>query len=203
VTGITGYRHYNVELIGTANHAGAFPMDLRRDPMAGAAEIISGVIDTAQRMGRPAVTTVGRMQVEPNYPAIIPDRVRFMIDARHPDPDQRELLYERHEALIREVASRRGLDLNLTQNKDLAPRPCDPQVVDVFANAATDLGISHRLMTSGAVHDTQRFSQIAKTAMIFVQSRDGRSHTPDEFTSVEHATLGIEVLAAGLHRLAW
>ena len=60
VTGITGPREYWVKLHGRADHAGARPMDLRRDPMAGAAEIISGVINTAHRMGRPAVTTVGR-----------------------------------------------------------------------------------------------------------------------------------------------
>lgn len=203
VNGITGYRHYVVELTGDANHAGAFPMDVRRDPMAGAAEIISGVINTAHRMGRPAVTTVGRIHAEPNYPAIIPERVTFMIDARHPDPDLRELLYRRHEALIREVVERRNLGLTLHQNKDLAPRPCDPDTVALLDQAATDLGIPHTTMTSGAVHDTQRFSQIARTAMIFVQSKDGRSHTPDEFTSTEHATLGIEVLAEGLKRLAW
>ena len=203
VTGITGYRHYDVTLTGTANHAGAFPMDLRRDPMAGAAEIIFGVINTAQRMGRPAVTTVGRIRAEPNYPAIVPERVTFMIDARHPDPDQRELLYQRHEALLREVAARRDLDLELTMNKDLAPRPCDPGIVDLLDRAASELQIPHMRMTSGAVHDTQRFGQIARTAMIFVQSRDGRSHTPDEFTETEHAALGVEVLAHGLHQLAW
>jgi allantoate deiminase len=203
VTGITGYRHYDVTLTGTANHAGAFPMDLRRDPMAGAAEIISGVINTAQRMGRPAVTTVGRIHAEPNFPAIVPERVTFMIDARHPDLDQRELLYQRHEALLREVATRRDLDLELTMNKDLAPRPCDPEIVDLLDQAASDLEIPHMRLTSGAVHDTQRFGQIARTAMIFVQSRDGRSHTPDEFTETEHAALGVEVLARGLHQLAW
>ena len=60
ISAITGIRTYIVDLTGTANHAGAFPMDLRRDPMAGAAEIITGVINTAHRMGRPAVTTVGQ-----------------------------------------------------------------------------------------------------------------------------------------------
>ena len=203
VTGVTGYRHYDVTLTGTANHAGAFPMDLRRDPMAGAAEIITGVINTAHRMGRPAVTTVGRVHAEPNFPAIVPEQVRFMIDARHPDPECRELLYERHEALVREVAVRRDLDLELIRNKDLAPRPCDPAIVDILDSAATQLEIPHTLLPSGAVHDTQRFGQIAKTAMIFVQSRDGRSHTPDEFTETEHAALGVEVLARGLHKLAW
>jgi allantoate deiminase len=126
-----------------------------------------------------------------------------MIDARHPDPQQRELLYERHEALVREIAARRDLDLDLTRNKDLAPRPCDPGIVDLLDEAATALEIPHMRLTSGAVHDTQRFGQIAKTAMIFVQSRDGRSHTPEEFTETEHAALGIDVLARALHKLAW
>ena len=203
VTAITGYRHYLVEVSGTSNHAGAFPMDLRRDPMAAAAEMISGVIQNAIDMGRPAVTTVGRLAIDPNYPAIIPERVTFMVDARHPDPEQRELLYQRHEQLIREAADRRRLNVEIQINKDLAPRPCDPGTVDILDQAAADLGIAHMRMTSGAVHDTQRFSQIAKTAMIFVQSKDGRSHTPAEFTSTEHATLGIEVLAEGLRRLAY
>jgi allantoate deiminase len=203
VTGITGYRHYVVEVSGWSNHAGAFPMKYRRDPMAAAAEMISGVIQNAIDMGAPAVTTVGRLAIEPNFPAIIPERVTFMVDARHPDPALREQLYERHERLIWDTADRRRLNVDIHLNKDLAPRPCDPGVVDLLDQAATDLGIPHMRLTSGAVHDTQRFSQIAKTAMIFVQSKDGRSHTPEEFTSAEHATLGTEVLAEGLRRLAY
>jgi len=203
VTAITGYRHYVVEVSGWANHAGAFPMKYRRDPMAAAAEMISGVIQNAIDMGQPAVTTVGRLAIEPNFPAIIPERVTFMIDARHPDPALREQLYEQHEKLIYEIADRRRLNVDLHINKDLAPRPCDPGIVDLLDQAATDLCIPHIRMTSGAVHDTQRFSQIARTAMIFVQSKDGRSHTPEEYTSTEHATLGIQVLAEALRRLAY
>jgi allantoate deiminase len=203
VTAITGYRHYVVDVAGSSNHAGAFPMDLRRDSMAAAAEMVTGVIQNAIDMGRPAVTTVGRLEITPNYPAIIPERVTFMIDARHPDPAQREQLYERHEQLIRDVAERRQLNVDFQINKDLAPRPCDPGIVEMLDQTATALNIPHMRLSSGAVHDTQRFSQIARTAMIFVQSKDGRSHTPEEFTSTEHATLGIELLAAGLHRLAY
>ena len=86
VNAITGLRGYTVEVHGRADHAGAFPMDLRRDPMAAAAEIILGVRENALAMGRPAVTTVGRIAAEPNFPAIVPERVIFSVDARHPDP---------------------------------------------------------------------------------------------------------------------
>jgi allantoate deiminase len=143
------------------------------------------------------------LAIEPNYPAIIPERVTFMIDARHPDPALREQLYEQHEKLVYEIADRRRLNVDLHINRDLAPRPCDPGIVDLLDQAATDLDIPHMRLTSGAVHDTQRFAQIAQTAMIFVQSKAGRSHTPEEFTSTEHATLGIKVLTESLRRLAY
>lgn len=203
VTGITGLRHYVVEVTGEANHAGAFPMDLRRDPMAGAAEMISGVIDTVNRMGRPAVTTVGRLQVEPNYPAIVPAKVRFTIDARHPDADALSELYATHEATLREVAARRNLEVAWQVTLDQPPSPSDVATVDLLQAVAENQGVCAMRMHSGAGHDTQVMAGIAKTAMIFVQSRRGRSHTPEEFTSVEHAAMGIEVLAGAMYRLAY
>jgi allantoate deiminase len=203
VNAITGIRHYIVTLKGVANHAGAFPMDLRRDPMAGFAEIASGVVNTAHRMGRPAVSTVGRITVEPNFPAIVPDRVTFTVDARHPDPAARKLLYQRHEALIREVAERRDLDLSLEVIMDHAPCVCDPDIVATFQEAATRQEIPFMTMPSGAVHDTQQMAEIARVAMLFVRSKDGRSHTPDEFSSTEDLAAGIELLTAGLYELAY
>ena len=103
VAGITGPREYWVTLTGRSDHAGARPMDTRRDPMAGAAEIISGVINTAHRMGRPAVTTVGRITADPNLSPAVPEQVAFTVDARHPDPEQRAVLFACHETLMREV----------------------------------------------------------------------------------------------------
>ena len=58
-------------------------------------------------------------------------------------------------------------------------------------------------MPSGAGHDSQQMALIAKVAMIFVQSKDGRSHTPEEFSSIDDIVAGIRVLAAGLHALAY
>lgn len=203
VTAITGPREYWVELRGRADHAGARPMDLRLDPMAGAAEIISGVIATALEMGRPAVTTVGRMAVEPNASPIVPERVMFTVDARHPDPVQRLELYARHERLMKDVAARRDLEISWTVTGEHLPCPCAPRLVQTIEESAKELGISYVKMTSGAAHDAQQMAMITDVAMIFVQSRDGRSHTPEEFTSIEHAVAGIEALATTLHKLAY
>ena len=203
VDAITGLRHTVVELTGRSDHAGARPMDTRLDPMAGAAEIISGLINHAVALGRPAVTTVGRMFVEPNLTAAVPDRVQFTIDARHPDPAQRLALYAHHDALVARVAEEHGLGLQMETVAAHEPRLSDPGVVALLEATASDLGMAVLRMQSGAVHDTQRMARIAKVAMIFVQSRDGRSHTPEEFTSLEHAAAGTQVLANALYRLAY
>lgn len=203
VDAITGIRHYGAELRGTENHAGAFPMDLRRDPMAGFAEMASGLIDTAHRMGRPAVTTIGRIACAPNFPAIIPGTVNFTIDARHPDPAARERLYEMHEGFVREVAARRGLELDLWTILDHPPCLSDPSLLDALREGAAAQGVPTMTMASGAGHDSQQMSRICPVAMVFVRSKDGRSHTPEEFSSIPDIVHGIEVLAAALHRLAY
>lgn len=200
---ITGYRQYLVTLEGTANHAGTTPMDLRRDAMAGAAEIISGVVNTAHRMGRPCVTTVGRMTVAPNERAVIPRQVAFTVDARSPDPAQRELLLARHEALMEEVAARRDLALHLRIDSDRQPIACDPALVAALSAAAAEAGITAMPMTSGAVHDAMQIAAMAPVAMVFVRSRGGISHAPEEYTSTADAAAGTEVLARALHRLAY
>ena len=203
VTAITGIRHTLVTLTGEANHAGAFPMDLRRDPMAGFAEIAGRVVDHAHRMGRPAVTTVGRVSAIPNAPAIVPASVTFTIDSRHPDPARHIAMDATHRALIAEVAARRGLTATLTPQFDLPPVPCDAGLLATMAEAAQAAGVPTLSMASGAGHDSQRMASICPTAMIFVRSAGGRSHCPEEFSTPQDLAAGISVLAGTLHRLAW
>jgi allantoate deiminase len=203
VNAITGLRHYLVEYIGRADHAGGRPMDTRLDPMPGAAEVISGVIEHARALGRPAVTTVGRMEVEPNLKAAVPGRVVFSVDARHPDADSLARLYDHHESLIRSVAKRDGLVASWKIVLEKEPRRSDPDLVTAIEEVTRELGIKAMTMHSGGVHDAQRMADVTKTAMIFVRSRGGRSHTPEEFTSTEDAVAGITVLAAAIHRLAY
>ena len=126
-----------------------------------------------------------------------------MVDARHPDPAARRRLYAMHEGLLREVAARRDLDLSMRTMLDHEPCLSDPHLLTTLEAAATDQEVPTLTMASGAGHDSQQMAAIAPVAMIFVRSKDGRSHTPDEFSSVSDMTAGIEVLAAALHRLAY
>jgi allantoate deiminase len=102
-----------------------------------------------------------------------------------------------------EIAERRGLEISWTKPLDLPASPSDPTVVATLERAATEQGVPFRRMPSGAGHDTQNIAKIAKTAMVFARSAGGRSHTPEEFTSVEDSVAAIRVLAAALHDLAY
>jgi len=126
-----------------------------------------------------------------------------MIDARHPDPAKRLELYAAHEAAIQEIAARRGLTIELSNLMEHHPFVCDAALVANFEQAARTVNVPFRTMTSGAVHDTQQMGRIARGVMLFVRSKDGRSHTPAEYTSPEDAALGIEVLTEGLRTLAY
>ena len=203
VDAITGIRHTRVTLSGVQNHAGAFPMDLRRDPMAGFAEIASGLIDTAHRMGRPAVTTIGRITVDPNFPSVVPGKVQFIIDARHPNESKRQEMYVKHDAFLKEVAARRGLALQTEVLLDHKACPSDPKLVAMLHKAAEAQGVRAITMASGAGHDSQQMAAIAKVAMVFVRSKDGRSHTQEEFSSIEDIVEGIRVLTSAMHELAY
>ncbi|MGR3513839.1 MAG: M20 family metallo-hydrolase [Paracoccaceae bacterium] len=203
VSAINGMGQFDVVLEGQDNHAGAFPMDLRCDPMAGFAEIASSLIDHTHRMGRPAVTTIGRVEADPAGVAIVPRCVRFSIDARHPDPETRRRLYATQDRMMREICDRRGLRYSRTQLIDLEPCLSDPDILQTMKDAAAELGLVSQTMISGAGHDAQQMSLIAPVAMIFVRSEGGRSHTPDEFSTITDCTDGIRLLAQTLYSMSF
>jgi allantoate deiminase len=175
----------------------------RLDPMAGFAEIATAVIDVALEQGPPAVTTIGRVDVEPNLPSAVPDAVTFTVDSRHPDAEALRAQHARQEELMREVAERRGLTISWSVPLDLPPCPCDPELVETLERAARAQDVRHLRMHSGAAHDTQNMARAARVAMVFARSKDGRSHTPAEYTAVDDAVSAIRVLAAALYELAY
>ncbi len=203
VDAITHIRQTEVTLTGISNHAGAFPMDIRCDPMAGFAEIVTSVIDHAHALGRPAVTTVGKCMVDPNGPAIIPRAVTFTIDARHPDPKAAAELYKTHDRILNDVCARRGLTFETQIMINHPACLSDPALLAALDAAAQTAGVATMHMASGAGHDAQQMAAICPVAMVFVRSEDGRSHTPEEFSTLDDIVAGIKVLAGALYELAY
>ncbi len=188
---------------GRQDHAGATPMDLRKDAFQAAAQMARDLTVLVEREGRPAVATTGRWTVEPGLPSIVPGLARFSLDLRHPDGQVRDRLLEQVHARCEAAAREGGLELTIVRDKDEEPATMDAGLLDVLRDAAETCGATWRRMPSGAGHDSQLMATRVPTAMLFVPSVEGRSHTPEELTSSEDCGRGASVLATALHTLAY
>jgi len=203
VSAIVGTAHLELTVTGRPDHAGTTPMDLRRDALAGAAAIVQAVESIAKSLGRPAVATVGRLAVEPDQINVVPGRVVFTVDLRHPDLAGRRALEERVRSLGATITQERGLDLQIRTLQEKPPVKMHPDVRALLARAAKECGVQAAEMVSGAGHDAQILAARCRVGMLFVPSIGGRSHCPEEATKPEHLELGTTVLAKALELLAY
>jgi allantoate deiminase len=200
VTSIVGLRGYRVRLAGQANHAGTTPMTLRRDALAGAARIALELREAAR--SRDAVTAnVGKLTVAPGGANVVPGLADFTIDVRATTPAGMTELEELVEETVARVASEEGLEAELEQTFALEPLELDQALVGVVGRAAEAEGASAMRMPSGAGHDAMLVGRRVPAAMIFVPSRGGISHSPDEYSSPAHVELGVRVLTRALREL--
>ncbi|KVM11634.1 Zn-dependent hydrolase [Burkholderia ubonensis] len=194
VTDAQGQRWYEITMTGQEAHAGPTPMPRRRDALLGA----SRVVDLVNRIGLDhapfACATVGMMQVYPNSRNVIPGRVFFTVDFRHPD----DAVLAQMDAALRDgvarIAGGIGLDTQLEQIFYYKPVAFDVDCVGAVRAAADRFGYSHRDIVSGAGHDACYLAQVAPTSMVFVPCVDGISHNEIEDATPEWIEAGANVL---------
>jgi N-carbamoyl-L-amino-acid hydrolase len=200
VTAIAGIERVMATFIGRADHAGTAAMTDRKDALVAAAQAVLAV-EQIGCSGEHSVATVGSLHVEPGALNVVPSLARLWTELR--SPSEEWLGSARSEVMTRfaAIAAGRGIEVDLQWLNDQDPVPTAPAVQDLIADSATGLGYSWRAMPSGAGHDAAHIAAIAPTGMIFVPSRDGRSHCPEEFTELDDIARGIHALGAALLRL--
>lgn len=200
VTSIVGLRGYRVRLRGQANHAGTTPMRLRRDALVGAARIALELRAFA-RARENVTANVGKLAIEPGGANVVPGFADFTIDVRAATDATIAELEQHVDETVARVAAEEGLEVDLLPTFALDPVELDPELVGAVERAAESEGASWRRLPSGAGHDAMIVARHVPAAMIFVPSRAGISHAPQEYTSPEHAELGMRVLAATMRQI--
>ena len=194
VTGAQGQRWYEVELSGRSAHAGTTPMDHRLDALLGFARVVEAVNQIGLAQGAEGRATVGMANIFPNSRNVVPGRVFFSVEFRHPDEAVLAVQDQQLHAAVARIAEGIGLQASVKQIFQYAPIAFDKDCVDVVQVAAEALGYSHRRMISGAGHDACYLNQVAPTAMIFVPCVDGLSHNEAEEIHPHWSTAGADVL---------
>jgi len=203
VDAITGLFRFRTTVEGRTDHAGTTPMDLRRDALQAAAHIATAMTGAVEAAGRPAVLTNGWWDVQPGAWNIVPGLVHFSVDLRHPDEAIKQRLAAEVRQRGQQIASERGVSISYDVVSDVPPMGMDARVKAELQAAADARGVAWIPMVSGAGHDSQVMATRVPTAMLFVPSLDGRSHSAAEYTTPEDAARGATVLATALHRLAF
>jgi len=181
-----GFRWYDVTLEGFASHTGSTPMVSRRNALLGMAKIVQAVDDIAHEHAPLARGTVGsQVSVEPGSRNIIPSKVSFTVDMRHPSAETLDAMDSALRQVCEEVAYEIGLELSLEQISYTEPVAFDETCVSAVKSACEMLGVSHQYITSGAGHDACYVANIAPTSMLFAPCKDGISHHESESAKQE------------------
>jgi len=194
VEGIVAIAWSRLTIHGVQDHAGPTPMRIRHDALVAAAEVVGGVRRIAREMGGDLVTTVGNLVVAPNIVNAIAGRVTLSIDMRDPQDATLDQARAKLEAIVREACEREGVRYELEHYWRVPYTPFDHDVVDTVERAARAAGARYRRIRSGAGHDAQYMAAIGPAGMVFVPSRDGRSHCEEEFTPIDDIEQGATTL---------
>ena len=190
---VLGMFNYRVRFYGQTVHAGTFPMPKRRDAFYAAAQALCYMHDEIDKLGiKDLVYTTGEVVCHPCVHTCVPDYFDFSVDARHEDPDLLAKVLE----VVMSLADRQwaGCRCEVVKAWNRDTVYWDKKLVGYVEESATEAGVSHMRIHSGAGHDAQFASYMLPTTMIFVQSKDGLSHCEPEYSSPEHCTEGATVM---------
>jgi beta-ureidopropionase / N-carbamoyl-L-amino-acid hydrolase len=195
VEGIVGINVWDVTVLGFANHAGTTPMNQRKDALLAAAKLVESVNHIARSIPGRQVATVGKIQAEPGAPNVIPGKVVMSLEIRDLEKSKIDLAFEKVKESAEKIAADTGTTISFAAlDVTAVPAPTDQRLREVIQEAATALGLTTKLMPSGAGHDAQDIARIAPIGMIFVPSIGGISHSPKEFTTASDMANGASVL---------
>lgn len=190
---VLGMFNYRVRFYGQTVHAGTFPMPKRRDAFYAAAQALCYMHDEIDKLGiKDLVYTTGEVVCHPCVHTCVPDYFDFSVDARHEDPDLLAKVLEVVMSLADRQWAKCRCEVVKAWNRDTVY--WDKKLVGYVEESATEAGVSHMRIHSGAGHDAQFASYMLPTTMIFVQSKDGLSHCEPEYSSPEHCTEGATVM---------
>lgn len=194
VEGIVSIHRYDVTVTGFANHAGTTPMSERHDAMLAASRLVIGVNEVVTaRTGR-HVGTVGRLEVTPNSPNVIPGRVNLSVELRDLSEPTLTSLGEEIQRRASAIARESGTEIVMSLASRNPPALAHAGIQRAIGRAAEQAGLTSARLPSGAGHDAQMIAALCPMGMIFVPSIGGISHSPLERTSWDDCARGAAVL---------
>lgn len=199
---IVGIAVYEVEIIGSADHAGTTPMTMRADALLLASSIVQNINKLALEAGEGTVATVGKLQVSPGAVNIVPGKVDFTFEVRSKSNATVENITGNIKQIIQNKCKLQGFQYKLNKIMSIKPTRLSENVISVLRRKASKLNLNYKIMMSGAGHDAMFLNEITNVGMVFVPSKNGRSHCPEEWTDYEKIKLGTDLVLEAVLEIA-
>ncbi|MBN8202265.1 M20 family metallo-hydrolase [Bacillus sp. NTK034] len=194
VKGIAGPASLEVTFTGEAGHAGNTPMAGRKDPLVAASLFVAAIENFPKQVSDTAVATVGKLNVHPNGFNVIAQKVILTVDIRDIFEGTRDQLLDQIKNEAVKIAEERSIGVQMKLNAKIKPLPINESLQAGIAESLEKFNINPVYIPSGAGHDTMIVGTEVPAAMLFVRSRDGISHNPREWTSLNDCVYGVHVL---------
>lgn len=179
---IVGIQRYMVTVHGRADHAGTTPMDMRMDAVDAATKVISKIADWAREKADGTVATTGYINTIPGGMNIVAEKVEFTVDIRSSNNDNINDITRRIRAALDAETKAMGGSYEMDNKLTITPVQLSEEMLAIMEKDCHEKGYSCKRLASGAGHDALEIGQVIPTVMLFVPSKDGRSHCPVEFT---------------------
>ncbi|HEX6117794.1 MAG TPA: Zn-dependent hydrolase [Solirubrobacterales bacterium] len=198
VDGCVGIERHRLRFTGQASHAGTTPMELRHDAGLAAAETALAVERIAKAHGGRG--TAGELSLRPGIITAVAGGAELGVDLRHGDAAPLARMRDHVLAAAEAAARVHGSSVEAGPVFRIGPTRFDPELVVVAREACRDVAGTDRVLTSGALHDAANAARVVPAAMVFVASRAGLSHAPEEDSAEADLTLGIEAFGMVANR---
>jgi len=199
VTAITGITNCKVEIVGEADHAGSTLMNERTDALVAASEFVEQVDRIATELSYNesefVAATVGEFEVEPNARNVIPGNVSLSVDIRDTNETIIKTVINQMKNSLSRIEDKMNVDTSFSTYRSIEPVPMGELSQSVLIRASEKSGIETMKLPSGGGHDTMNLKNKTEVGLVFARSKDGISHSPDEWTSWDDCKRATQILA--------
>src|SRR5262245_23154632 len=195
VLGTFGVERHLLRFTGQAAHSGSTPIPMRRDAFLAAAESALAFREIARRHTTPAarvVCTVGTVKVEPGIVTAVPGVCEIALDQRALDAGVLARMLEDAKAASVGAARANNVLVEWRTLWRIEPRPFDPRLIELCAEAVRDVTGDAPRLPSGPLHDAAEMVPHMPVVMMFAYSSNGLSHCKEEDTPEPHLLQTIE-----------
>ena len=189
-----GCHKHNIHLTGEQSHTGPTPMSQRKDALHAASLIITELKNMSDSSKKTLHTSVGKIDVYPNSPNVVPGFVSLFSEIRSPYEDTLKENFIHFENFIQNVSLNTGIKIKINSHSKRDAGKFDESINMKIEKILKKNQIRYQYLDTIAAHDAVPLSKIVPSTVFVTPSVNGIIHDPKEYTKPEDLEICLDIL---------